>query len=140
MPAAEKRADGVSLYAGMDEHSLMLYLRPDLVAPDYRTAPVVSGANSAADSAVAQQPGWSGYLGAPHLATAAYGQRIWKAFAEAARATSVELLDGKDPGTYPRYLTYLRKLPQYQEWIDSTNARDAVAGDRLARWMAGRPR
>ena len=45
MTVDEKRADGVSLHAGMDEHSLMLFLRPDLVAPDYRMAPVVSGGN-----------------------------------------------------------------------------------------------
>lgn len=140
MTADEKRADGVSLHAGMDEHSLMLFLRPDLVAPDYRKAPVVSGANYAEDFAVAQQPGWPGYLGAPHLATAAFGQRIWRAFAEAAIATSVEILDGKDPAGYPRYLTYLKKLPQYRDWIDSTNARDSVAGNRLATWLARRPR
>ena len=140
MTAAEKKADGVSLHAGMDEHSLMLYLRPDLVAKDYRLATAVSGANYAEDFAVAQQPGWPGYLGAPHLATAAFGQRIWRAFAEATIKTSVEILDGKDPGTYPRYVTYLKKLPQYREWIDSTNARDSLAGSRLATWLARRPR
>lgn len=140
MTVAEKRADGVSLHAGMDEHSLMLYLRPDLVATDYSQAPPVSGATYAEDFAVAQQPGWPGYLGAPHLATAAFGQRIWRAFADATITTSVEILDGKDPGTYPRYVTYLKTLPQYRAWIDSTNARDARAGSRLASWLARRPR
>ena len=140
MTAAEKKADGVSLHAGMDEHSLMLYLRPDLVAPDYRKAPVVSGANYAEDFAVAQQPGWPGYLGAPHLATAAFGRRIWTAFAEAAIKTSVEILDGKDPASYPRYLTYLKTLPQYRAWIDSATTRDVAAGNRLSSWLARRPR
>ena len=39
MTPMEKRADGLSLHAGMDEHSLMLYLRPDIVAADFRRPP-----------------------------------------------------------------------------------------------------
>lgn len=140
MTPEEKAADGLSLHGGMDEHSLMLYLRPDLVSPDYRNAPAVSGANYAEAFAVAQKPGWPGYLGAPALATAAFGERIWKAFADATVTTALEILDGKDPTTYPRYLTYLKKLPQYQEWIAASAARDSVAGVRLGDWLARRIR
>lgn len=140
MTPAEKIADGLSLHAGMDEHSLMLYLRPDLVANDHRTATAVAGKNYADAFAVARQPDWPGYLGAPQLATADFGKRIWTAFSGATVKTAVEILDGKDPGTYPRYLTYLKKLPEYRDWIDSSNARDSSAGNRLAAWLARRPR
>lgn len=140
MTPAEKAADGVSLHAGMDEHSLMLHLRPDLVARDVRTAPVVSGADYAADFARASAPDWPGYLGAPHLATAAWGRKIWDAFSAATVKTSLEILGGTDPATYPRYLTYLRKLPQYRGWIDASLTRDSVAAARLSAWMANRPR
>ena len=140
MTPTEKRADGLSLHAGMDEHSLMLYLRPDLVAADYRRAPAVSGANYAEAFATARQEGWPGYLGAPHLATAAFGKRIWRAFAEATVRTAVEILDGKDPVKYPRYVTYLKTLPLYREWIDSATARDSIAGAKLTTWLARRPR
>jgi creatinine amidohydrolase/Fe(II)-dependent formamide hydrolase-like protein len=139
MTAAEKAADGVSLHAGMDEHSLMLYLRPELVAPDYRQAPPVSGADYASDFAVAARPGWPGYLGAPHLATAAFGERIWRAFSRATLTTSLEILDGKDPASYPRYVTYLKQQAPYRAWIDSSSARDARAGSRLTTWLARRP-
>jgi creatinine amidohydrolase len=140
MTAAEKQADGLSLHAGMDEHSLMLYLRPDLVAPGYRNAPTWSGATYAEDFATARRDGWPGYLGAPSLATAAFGERIWRGFAGAALKAAVEILDGKDPAGYPRYMTYLRKLPEYRAWIDSSSARDAAAGERLARWLTQRAR
>ncbi len=140
MTAAEKLADGTSLHAGMDEHSLMLHLRPELVAPDYREAPPVSGANYAEAFSVARRPGWQGYLGAPHLATAAFGERIWRGFAEAAIRTAVEILDGKDPGGYPRYVTYLKTQPEYRAWIDSTNARDSAGARRLEEWLAKRRR
>ena len=140
MTPDEKRADGLSLHAGMDEHSLMLYLRPELVSQDFRKATPVAGATYADAFAVAQRPDWPGYLGAPHLATAAFGERIWRAFSDAAIKTAVEILDGTDPRTYPRYLAYLQRLPEYRAWIDSTTARDSIAGIRLADWLARRRR
>jgi creatinine amidohydrolase len=139
MTPAEKAADGLSLHAGMDEHSLMLHLRPDLVAPDFRQAKSVSGANYDSAFAVARREGWPGYLGAPQLGTADFGKRIWTAFASATVKTAVEILDGKDPATYPRYLTYLKTLPLYREWIDSSRARDSVAGMKLTDWISRRP-
>lgn len=140
MTPAEKAADGLSLHAGMDEHSLMLHLRPDLVSTERRTAVPVSGANYAEAFAVARRDGWPGYLGAPHLATAAFGKRIWDAFAAATIRTSLEILDGKDARSYPRYLTYLKKLPEYQGWIAASTQRDSAASERLRGWMAARPR
>jgi creatinine amidohydrolase len=139
MTAEEKRLDGLSLHAGMDEHSLMLHLRPDLVSPDFKQAVPVNGTNYAEAFAAAQRPGWPGYVGAPHLATAAFGERIWRAFSAAAIKTAVEVLDGTDPSTYPRYVTYLRKLPEYRAWIDSSMVRDSSAGAGLAAWLSRRP-
>jgi len=140
MTPDEKRADGLSLHAGMDEHSLMLYLRPELVARDYRQAPVVSGANYAEAFAVARREGWPGYLGAPHLATADFGERIWRSFSAATEKTALEILDGRDPASYPRYVTYLKSQAPYREWIDSSMVRDSLAGSRLSSWLARRPR
>ena len=74
------------------------------------------------------------------IATAAFGERIWRGFAAAAVKTALEILDGKDPGGYPRYMTYLKKLPQYRLWIDSSMARDSLAEERLSAWLARRPR
>jgi creatinine amidohydrolase/Fe(II)-dependent formamide hydrolase-like protein len=138
MTDAEKKADGLSLHAGMDEHSLMLYLRPDLVSRDYREARSVSGATYDEAFAAARRDGWPGYLGAPQLATAEFGKRIWTAFSAATVKTAVEILDGKDPAGYPRYLTYLKTLPSYREWIASANARDSLAGARLSEWLSHR--
>ncbi|MBP6716660.1 MAG: creatininase family protein [Acidobacteria bacterium] len=138
MTPAEKAADGLSLHGGIDEHSLMLYLRPELVASDYRQAPPVNGANYDEAFATARKEGWPGYLGAPHLATAAFGERIWTSFAAATVKTAVAILDGKDPSTYGRYLTYLKTLPLYREWIASADSRDAVGGTKLSDWLARR--
>lgn len=135
LPDSLKREDGVSLHAGLDEHSMMLYLAPQLVAPDFRSAPTVAGANFDSSFAVAQRPGWPGYLGAPRLATAVIGQQIWEGFAAATVRTAVEILKGKDPSSYPRYMTFLRKHPLYQGWIAAAERRDSLLGARQGAWL-----
>ena len=134
MTAAQKRDDGVSLHGGADEHSLMLYLRPELVSPEYKRAVSVTGASYDESFAVARRTGWPGYIGAPRHASAALGQHIWNAFSAAALKTTLEILNGTDPATYPRYLSFLVKNPRYQEWIAEANTRDSVMGAGQAAW------
>ena len=136
MTPAQQKEDGVSLQGGADEHSLMLHLPPNLVAKDFRTAKSVSGATYDEAFAVAKQKDWLGYLGAPRVASAALDRHIWTSFSSAALATTLEILDGKDPATYPRYLSYLVKNPLYQDWIRSANERDSVHGEKQRAWIA----
>jgi creatinine amidohydrolase/Fe(II)-dependent formamide hydrolase-like protein len=140
LPDSAKREDGLSLHGGLDEHSMMLHLAPQLVAADYVRAPTVAGANYDSAFAVARRPGWPGYLGAPRLATAAIGKTIWAGFSSATVRTAVEVLQGKDPATYPRYMTFLRRNPLYQRWIAESERRDAELGTRQRVWLEGKRR
>jgi creatinine amidohydrolase/Fe(II)-dependent formamide hydrolase-like protein len=65
---AEKKEEGVSLHAGMDETSLLLYLQPALVSPAYKKAPVITGHTLAESFDVTKSADWPGYLGSPRLA------------------------------------------------------------------------
>jgi creatinine amidohydrolase len=134
LPDSVKREDGVSLHAGLDEHSMMLYLDSSLVAPDFRSAPTVAGASFDSSFAAARRAGWPGYLGAPRLATASIGRAIWEGFSSATVKTAVEILAGADPAKYPRYMTFLRKTPLYQQWIRSAQARDSTEARKQAAW------
>ena len=138
MTAEQKKDDGLSLHGGADEHSMMLYLAPQLVSPDYRRAPTVSGATYQESFAVAQQPGWPGYIGAPRHASAALGKHIWDGFSAAAVKTTLEVLSGTDPSTYPRYLAVLVKNPLYQNWIQSARTQDSTLAERERIWSARR--
>ena len=140
LPDSVQREDGVSLHAGLDEHSMMLYLDSALVAPDYVIAPTVAGANYDSSFAVARRPGWPGYLGAPRLATAQIGERIWTGFSTATIETAVAILNGADPTGYPRYMTFLRRSPLYQQWIAAAEERDAMLDERQNRWRTDRLR
>jgi creatinine amidohydrolase/Fe(II)-dependent formamide hydrolase-like protein/ketosteroid isomerase-like protein len=138
MTAAEKKEDGVSLHGGADEHSLMLHLQPNLVAPDYQQAPTVTGSTYAESVAAARLKDWPGYIGAPRLGNAALGRRIWTSLSASALKTTVEILEGADPAKYPRYLPLMEKNPSYEEWIASANERDRALGERQQAWSARR--
>ena len=138
MTPEQKRDDGVSLHGGADEHSMMLYLAPQLVSPAFSAAPTFSGANYQESFAVARQPNWPGYIGAPRHASTALGEHIWDGFSAAAVKTTVDILNGVDPSTIPRYLSFLVKNPLYQQWIQSSNAHDSTLAERQRSWRARR--
>ena len=138
MTAAEQKEDGVSLHAGADEHSLMLHLQPNLVAPDYRQAPAVTGSSYNESVAAAKQKDWPGYLGAPRIGSAALGLRIWTSFAGAALKTTLEILEGTDPAKYARYLPLMETNPPYKVWIASATERDRTLGAQQQAFNASR--
>jgi creatinine amidohydrolase/Fe(II)-dependent formamide hydrolase-like protein/ketosteroid isomerase-like protein len=138
MTEAQRKEDGVSLHGGADEHSLMLHLQPNLVAPEYQQAPAVTGSTYTESVAAASQRDWPGYIGAPRLGNAALGRRVWTSFSAAALKTTLEILNGTDPATYPRYLPIMAKNPPYQKWIAAANDRDRLLGERQQSWSARR--
>lgn len=138
MTPQQKKDDGVSLHGGADEHSLMLYLQPNLVARGYKTAKSITGSNYDESFAISKGADWPGYIGAPKHGTAALGRHIWKAFSAAALKTTLEILDGKDPATYQRYLSFLVRNPLYQDWIKTSNDRDSTMAQKQADWRKSR--
>jgi creatinine amidohydrolase/Fe(II)-dependent formamide hydrolase-like protein len=141
MTDAEKKEDGASLHGGMDEHSLMLHLRPELVASGYKNAPAVAGQTAQESFDVAKRAGWPGYLGSPRLATAALGGTIWKAFSAAACDQALKILDGADPSAIPRYADILERNPLYQkEWIAPAKAHDEALDAKEREWLRRKQR
>jgi creatinine amidohydrolase/Fe(II)-dependent formamide hydrolase-like protein len=135
---AEKKEDGVSLHGGLDEHSLMLHLKPELVAPGYEQAKAVTGQTMAESFSAAKAADWPGFLGSPRLATAAIGKKIWDSFAAAAIEHMLAVLNGADPAQFQRYADLLEKNPLYQEWIKATTARDEALEAKERAWLARR--
>jgi creatinine amidohydrolase/Fe(II)-dependent formamide hydrolase-like protein len=136
---AEKEEEGVSLHAGMDETSLMLFLSPDLVSPAYKEAPAITGYSLQESFDLAKAPIWPGYFGSPRLASAGLGEAIWKSFAAAAGEHALKVLDGAEPSDFPRYADLLETLPLYQEWIRAARAREETLAARERDWLARKP-
>ena len=135
LPDETKREDGISLHGGMDEHSLMLYLKPALVSPDYKRAPIRTGATLDQSMSVAHAPDWPGYVGSPRLATKELGERIWKALAAAAVDYSLQILDGGDPAKQQRYGDMLSKVPAYVKVDESAIDAENAAERKQSEWL-----
>jgi creatinine amidohydrolase len=133
---AEKKEDGVSLHGGLDEHSLMLHLKPELVAPGYKQARAVTGQTMAESFEAAKAADWPGYLGSPRLAAAAIGKKIWDSFAAAAVEHMLAVLNGADPSQFQRYADLLEENPLYQGWIKATTERDEALEAKERAWLA----
>lgn len=135
LPAAVKKEDGVSLHGGMDETSLMLYLKPELVAPDYKTAPVVTGGTLDEAMAVTRRADWPGYVGSPRLATRQTGETIWKALSASAIAQANKMLDGEDPVSIKRYGDLLGGVAAYRKVDDGARQFELGVTRRQTEWL-----
>ncbi|MBL0156802.1 MAG: creatininase family protein [Bryobacterales bacterium] len=135
LPDAVKKEDGVSLHGGMDETSLMLYLRPELVAADYKRAPVQTGATLDASMQVAREAGWNGYVGSPRLATRELGERIWKALSASAAAYANKVLDGEDTTSIKRYGDLLGGVPAYVKVDEGARESEAAVARKQSEWL-----
>lgn len=99
-------------------------------------APAVPGQSLQDAIEVAHKTEWPGYLGSPRLATAAFGEQIWKAFAAAAGNQTLSILDGADLLAIPRYVDLLEKNPAYQKaWIQPALAHDAAMDAKQREWL-----
>jgi creatinine amidohydrolase/Fe(II)-dependent formamide hydrolase-like protein len=100
------------LHAGMDETSAMLFLRPDLVRPEFRDAPRAGAPDMEALVSLAQAPQWAGHLGSPRLATTAHGSSAVMAFTTKLVAAATSILDAAS-----RRAEAERELKQ-RRWIE----------------------
>jgi len=135
LPESVKKEDGVSLHGGMDETSLMLYLRPDLVSADYKNAPVRTGATLDASMKVAHEAGWTGYVGSPRLATRDIGESIWKALSASAAAYANKVLDGEDTSGVKRYGDLLGGVPAYVKVDEGARQSEDAVARKQAEWL-----
>ena len=111
LSAKQLAEEGFSVHAGADEQSQLLFLRPEFVPENYRSAPSLTGANFADLVRMAKGEGWPGYFGAPRLATAALGALEFTRSSENLNATALQILDGLD----------FRKVPRFVDETDPLN-------------------
>jgi creatinine amidohydrolase/Fe(II)-dependent formamide hydrolase-like protein len=133
--AAARAADGLPIHAGMDETSLLLYLRPDLVRPGFARAP--DQADSTMDGLIARARSdtWPGYFGAPRLGTAAHGQRIWTAMRDSSVAAALRVLAGADPARSDRFATLMEESPPDVRLDAASRRAEEVQAQRQRAWL-----
>jgi creatinine amidohydrolase/Fe(II)-dependent formamide hydrolase-like protein len=130
---AARDEEGFTVHAGADEHSQLLFLRPDLVAPHVSAAPSFTARDFADHARIAKADGWPGYFGAPRFATAAMGAREFQRSSQNMIAVALDILDGKDYRTIPRFADHMDALnvAGEQRQLDY----EAAEGTRQAAWL-----
>ncbi|HVE57724.1 MAG TPA: creatininase family protein [Pyrinomonadaceae bacterium] len=100
---AERKEDGLPIHAGMDETSMMLAVRPDLVDPDYKTAKPLASDKMEDLITIAQSKDWLGYLGSPRLASREHYADGWQIALNEAVNIGLKILGGLNDRTFPRF-------------------------------------
>src|SRR3954462_11963461 len=87
----------------MAETSWILALKPKAVAPDYKSAQPKPGQSITELERIAAQKDWPGYFGAPALASAELGKKMYEQWLQRATELINRMLDGKDITKLPRF-------------------------------------
>jgi len=99
----QQKQDGLPEHATMAETSWILALKPDAVAPDYKAAAPYSGKSILELEQIASHKGWPGYFGAPSLASAELGQKMYDQWVERGTELVNRMLNGEDYRKLHRY-------------------------------------
>jgi creatinine amidohydrolase/Fe(II)-dependent formamide hydrolase-like protein len=94
LTSEQSAENGFDVHGGMSETSRMLFVRPDLVKPGYKTAQPHSGTSWRELVERGGAANWPGYFGSPRLATAARGAEIMRAQAQELSNLAISILDG----------------------------------------------
>ncbi len=119
----------------IDETSIVLHLRPDLVDPSYRDAAPLTGADIGELRAIAQREGWPGYFGTPRHARARYGRAVMEALEREMIAAAHDLLDGHEDRLGPRYSDVAGGDPGARVIDAAALEREVRLGERQRRWL-----
>lgn len=135
---AEAAENGLDMHAGRAETSDILFIRPELVAPGYRTALSLPGKNWDELINVAQASGWPGYFGAPKQASAAEGQARIQLRGKVAADLMWRIVEGTDMREIPRWTTMMAGSEAIAKVDRAEAAHEQAREDRFSAWLAQR--
>src|SRR5688572_25874097 len=134
----EAAENGMDMHAGRAETSDILFIRPDLVAPGFRTALSLPGKNWDEIVRIARAPGWPGYFGAPKQATAAEGEARIKQRGKVAADLMWRIIDGTDVRDIPRWTTMMSSSEAIVNIDRAEAAHERAREERFSAWLAKR--
>jgi creatinine amidohydrolase len=134
--AADRSSFGMDVHAGVVETAGIRAIRPDLVAPNYRTLPSQAGASLEELRKIATAPGWQGYLSSPARATPAHGRAVEAWWIDGFTDLILRAVRGENmfvhsrvPETVPAAIGPI---------VEQALANEAAFGARLENWLVQR--
>jgi len=134
----EQAENGLDVHAGMNETSRILFLRPDLVRPGYKTAQPQAGATWRDLVNRGAAPNWPGYFGSPRLASAARGAEILRAQAEELSNLALRILEGFDHRTLQRRAAQSLTDEGVRDWDAAAVEHGRRIQEQQDSWLRGK--
>lgn len=132
---SERKEDGLPIHAGVDETSMVLALRPDLVNPAYKTAQPFSGEKMEDLIRIAQGKDWLDYFGSPRLARPEQYANGWQVALNEAVSLALKILGGFDERQILRFGDEMQKsAPDVALDIASLKREDRI-GSKQEAWL-----
>ena len=131
-------AERYCVHVCVDESSVVLALRPGLVAPGYEKAKPLVGGDIGDLEEIAGEPGWPGYFGTPAGAQANYGEAVLKALAREMTSAAKDFLDGREDALGARFADVAGGDPRERRIDADSLAFDAKLAARQAAWLEKR--
>lgn len=131
----EKENGALDVHAGLEETSRMMFLRPDLVSPLYRTLQPLAVNNPVELFDVPHAANWPGYLGSPRLATAAHGAQLQQYRAVRDTTLALAILDGLDDREIPRYASFMLGMKPVAAGLEGSNQYEADVERKQLEWL-----
>jgi creatinine amidohydrolase/Fe(II)-dependent formamide hydrolase-like protein len=126
---AQRAENGFGVHADLVETSILLFLRPDLVAPGYAHARSFTGNSISELIPAAEQADWPGYLGSPRHARPDIGAAALASVTSTITDLALKILDGFDYRQVARYGDVTRNDPG-NTVIDRRAAADEQENER----------
>lgn len=133
-------ANGFDIHAGVSEHSEVLYLRPELVAPEIENAKAVTAQNFADVISLAKSEDWPGYFGSPAHASAVLGEKLLQNSDSLMIKMANDILDGKDEKEFPRVAAIMNSIPEVKSIMEHSRERDKERQRQQQEWLAKKDR
>ncbi|MEO7674514.1 MAG: creatininase family protein [Pyrinomonadaceae bacterium] len=131
----ERKEDGLVIHSGMDETSMMLSLRPDLVDPAYKNAKPFAADKIEDLILIAKRPDWPGYFGSPRLARAEKYADGWQNASREIINAALKILDGTDERKILRMGDEMTKSPPDAELDKLALRHEAKVKLRQDAWL-----
>ncbi|MBS0397187.1 MAG: creatininase family protein [Proteobacteria bacterium] len=128
-----RKEDAFSGHGGIDETSLMLFLKPELVDPAYMNATAFPAMGDHGMIDVARQADWKGYFGAPRYSTAEYGAKLYRLSTDAMIREALDTLGSRTPA-----VTGGKRTRRAVD--DAAIRRDSAIEKRQQEWLKGNDR
>ncbi len=127
--------DGFTVHAGALETSSVLYVRPDLVAEDVGTAPIVKGNNFADLIKIASEDQWTGYFGSPRKADRCIGEKLVESRYKTNLDLALKILRGEKLTNVMRYSSMAYGHEEMAKVIEKSRVEHYRRAKRQRDWI-----